>query len=135
MTHFADRSILKHDFIETISRLYLEKHKPEHYVKLLETEAQDPSSPISFARLALRKGRTFFDLLSKHEGFLALQSYFIKAALFVDRESLDLGMEGAYMTTGGHKTTASNLCIEVDEFKFFKIMTNVIAVPNHGIDD
>jgi hypothetical protein len=29
---------LKTDFVEAISRLYVEKHKPQQYKKLIETE-------------------------------------------------------------------------------------------------
>ncbi len=62
---------LKLDFVEAVSRLYVEKHKPQQYKKLIESESKDQSYQINFTKLALHK-RSFYDLLSKQEGFLAL---------------------------------------------------------------
>lgn len=76
---------LRTDFVEAISRLYVEKHKPQQYKKLIEQEQQDQSYNINFTKLALHK-RSFYDLLNKQEGFLALQSYFVKATLLLDRD-------------------------------------------------
>ena len=37
-----------------------------------------------FTSVALNK-RTFYELINNQEGFLALQSYFVKATLLIDR--------------------------------------------------
>lgn len=54
---------LRVDFIEAISRLYIEKTKPNHYSKLLEEEERE-KKPLSFIKLALHK-RSFYDLINK----------------------------------------------------------------------
>ena len=61
---------LKADFIEAICRLYIEKHKPEEFKKLIEDE-QKSKFFLSFSKLALHN-RDFYALISKPEGFLAL---------------------------------------------------------------
>eukprot|EP00347_Sterkiella_histriomuscorum_P004642 403359675 len=147
---------LRGDFVEAISRLYVEKHKPQQYKKLLEKEEQDVNHTISFTKLALHN-KSFYDLINKQEGFLALQSYFVKATLLLDREPLmaypspglnqqqmsymqgNTGLAGpqTYTTTQNYRgmnpantNQYSNYCIEVDEFKFFKIIQNVIQLTS-----
>lgn len=85
---------LRHDFVETICRLYIEKHKPLIFKKVQEKERihlKDGALPSLdsglFTKIALNDGkRTFSELINKQEGFLALQSYFLKASLLLDRE-------------------------------------------------
>jgi hypothetical protein len=54
---------LKQDFVEAICRLYVEKHKPEHFRKLIDDEAKG-NFIYSFKKLALHK-RNFYQLISK----------------------------------------------------------------------
>ena len=77
---------LQAEFIESISRLYVEKHKPTHYKKLIEDEQNPDQSTFfyNFSKIALHR-KSFYDLINKQEGFLVLQSYFVKASLLLDR--------------------------------------------------
>lgn len=84
---------LRADFTEAICRLYLEKHKPDYFMKLVEQETRDASC-YSLAKIVLHK-RSFYDLINNQEGFLALQSYFVKATFLLDRENQDFDLEGA----------------------------------------
>ena len=77
----------------------------------------------SFTKLALHK-RSLYDLVSKQEGFLALQSYFVKATLLLDRDTPQTSYPGYRVTA--NTNCYSSYCIEVDEFKFFKIAANVV---------
>ena len=61
---------LKGDFIEAISRLYIEKHKPELFKKLVDDE-QKSQQIFNFSKIALNN-RDFYTLIKKPEGFLAL---------------------------------------------------------------
>lgn len=188
---------LKQDFVETISQLFLEKYCPKAFNCVLTnrkseqieelTQLEQFRSDLSFSKAALHSC-SFFDLISQsNEGFLTLQSYFIKAALLLDRDAhaglyagtieyggASTGLEGtdgriADPRLSGHfnqqtpslrtplytnhlmtqaadmpsisggfahlnlqsqcgpigKTNAS-FCIEVDEFKFFKIIRSVL---------
>ncbi|CDW73237.1 UNKNOWN [Stylonychia lemnae] len=135
---------LRGDFIEAISRLYVEKHKPQQYKKLIDKEQQDETFTWSFTKIALHN-KSFYDLINKQEGFLALQSYFLKATLLLDRDAIAFPQSSvngdqipllyqqlsSYPGNGQNRYTAntncySNFCFEVDEFKFFKIIQNVV---------
>ena len=109
---------LKREFIETICQVYIEKHNPKRYQKLLQSHGSHKPGPICksatteqlpeefvehagpnnsasdntnlppslFVDEALN-GCTFYELLNTQEGFLTLQSYFIKSAILLDRDT------------------------------------------------
>lgn len=71
---------LKQEFIETVSRLFLEKYCPVAFNRILEQRKtdinddpeHDEKEPITFAKAALHNC-SLFDLISQsNEGFLTL---------------------------------------------------------------
>ena len=49
---------------------------------------------------------SFYEMINKQEGFLALQAYFVKASLLLDRETLhDQGPQDVnYMSSHGYQS-------------------------------
>jgi hypothetical protein len=67
--------VFKHEFRETICRLYLEKHSHQSYLKILaKINEQNGNLHLNVSAFSdyLLASISFFDLLSTQEGFLTL---------------------------------------------------------------
>ena len=74
---------LRADFVDTVCRIYLEKSKPQIF-KATETGKYCEACGVS--------NQGFYEFINKQEGFLALQAYFVKATLLLEREDPADGM-------------------------------------------
>ena len=80
--------VFKHEFRETICRMHLERHDPTAFTAIMTRftdQDQDQLLLSDFSDLLLTH-QSFYDLLNSQQGFLTLQSYFIKAVLLLDRD-------------------------------------------------
>ena len=63
---------LKNEFVETISRLFLEKHCIAAFNEIILSEKKISGTEVSFSKAVLH-ANSFFDLISQsNEGFLTL---------------------------------------------------------------
>ena len=63
---------LKHEFVETISRLFLEKHCVAAFNEIVASGKKISDTEVSFSKAVLYTS-SFFDLISQsNEGFLTL---------------------------------------------------------------
>ena len=117
---------LTSSFVKAICALYIEKHKPKQYMALKSKNfANSPET--QWQRSVLTRDRSFFDLINSQEGFLSLQSYFIKLVLLLERE-----FEASLKDEGITKNGLDQVCVEVGVEKFVSLMSSVIKESEDG---
>jgi len=101
-------------FTETICRLYLEKHHPDE----IAFDEDHDIGDLELKNKVLSRNWSLYELFNLQEGFLVLQSYFIKATFLLDRDNAD-----GY---GGMRANYSAYSIEVDEYRFCQLIQDVV---------